>query len=46
MIELMGDEVISDPVRAKNMYDAYLARAQWMTHTGWRLLLQGKGKAS
>jgi hypothetical protein len=41
MIELMGDEVIANPARAKSIYDAHLARAQWMTHTGWRLLLQG-----
>jgi hypothetical protein len=42
MIELMGDEVLSDPARAKSIYDTNLARAQWFTHTGWRLLLRGK----
>lgn len=42
MIALMGDEIVTDPVRAKSMYDAHLVRAQRMTQTGWRLLLQDK----
>jgi hypothetical protein len=40
MLQLIGDELSANPVRAKQVYDAHLARAQWMTHTGWRLLLR------
>lgn len=29
-----------EPERAKRSYDAHLARAGWMTHTGYRLLLR------
>jgi hypothetical protein len=29
-----------EPVRARQAYETHLARAKWMTHTGYRLLLR------
>lgn len=29
-----------EPERAKRSYDTHLARARWMTHTGYKLLLR------
>jgi hypothetical protein len=43
MMELMPDALAADPGRAKRLYDINLARAQWMTHTGYRLLLRERG---
>jgi hypothetical protein len=37
--QLFGEEIAADPFRAKKAYDTHLARAYWMTHTGYRLLL-------
>ena len=31
----------TEPVRAKRCHESHLARAQWMTHTGYRHLLRG-----
>jgi hypothetical protein len=39
MEHLFGAEITGDPSYAKKAYDAHLAKAQWMTHTGYRLLL-------
>ena len=36
---LFGEEITADPFRAKKAYDTHLARAHWMTHTGYRLLI-------
>jgi hypothetical protein len=30
-----------EPARAKRAHESHLARAQWMTHTGYRHLLRG-----
>ncbi|WP_420893880.1 DNA -binding domain-containing protein [Sphingomonas sanguinis] len=30
---------LCEPERARRVYDAHLARAHWMTHTGYRHLL-------
>jgi hypothetical protein len=43
MVQLVGAEVTADPIRVKEVYDAHLARARWMTVVGWRLLLQEDG---
>jgi hypothetical protein len=32
----------AEPARAKRAHESHLARAQWMTHTGYRLLLRGE----
>jgi hypothetical protein len=40
MMELMAEELAANPLRAKQIYDINLARARWMTHTGYRLLLR------
>ena len=34
MVQLVGDEVTANPIRAKKVYDAHLARARWMTEVG------------
>lgn len=33
-------DVASDPERARRVYDTHLARARWMTETGYRHLLE------
>jgi hypothetical protein len=40
MVQLVGNEVETNPVRVKSVHDAHLRRAVWMTETGWRLLLR------
>jgi hypothetical protein len=42
MVQLIGDGVDADPVRARRIYDTHLARARWMTETGYRLLLRDR----
>lgn len=37
---VLGLDVASDPDRARRVHDAHLARAKWMTTTGYRELLQ------
>lgn len=32
-------DFLCEPERARRVYDAHLARAHWMTHTGYRHLL-------
>ena len=39
---LVGSDAASDRDRARKIYDAHLARAKWMTRTGYRLLLSGE----
>ena len=31
----------TEPARAKRSHESHLARARWMTHTGYRFLLRG-----
>ena len=31
-----------EPARARRAYETHLARARWMTNSGWRQLLQAK----
>lgn len=38
---LFGIAPDAEPDRAKHVHDTHLARAQWMTHTGYRHLLHG-----
>jgi hypothetical protein len=40
MTQLIGDDAKTDPGKAKTMYDSHLARAQWMSRTGYRQLLR------
>ena len=40
MTQLIGDDSKTDPDKAKTMYDSHLARAQWMSRTGYRQLLR------
>ena len=37
---IFGFDVGADPERARRIHDSHLARAKWMTHTGYRHLLQ------
>jgi Uncharacterized conserved protein (DUF2285) len=37
---VLGLDPAGDPVRARQIHDAHLARAQWMTRSGYRDLLQ------
>lgn len=37
---VFGLDVESDPDRAKRIHDSHLARARWMTETGYRHLLE------
>lgn len=37
---LFGIDPIREPKRARKVYDSHLARAGWMTHTGYRHLLR------
>ncbi|WP_370198126.1 DNA -binding domain-containing protein [Roseibium sp.] len=42
---LFGLDPDREPERARRMHDSHLARAQWMTEHGYRLLLaEGAGK--
>jgi hypothetical protein len=34
-------DVANDPIRAKRIWESHLARAKWMTETGYRHLLRG-----
>jgi hypothetical protein len=37
---ILGADSVADVDRAQRMHDAHLARAQWMTRSGYRHLLQ------
>lgn len=37
---IFGLDPIADPARAKTVHDTHLARAKWMTETGYRHLLE------
>ncbi|MER9442204.1 DUF2285 domain-containing protein [Mesorhizobium sp. M0340] len=37
---LFGIDPAREPQRAKSVYDSHLARARWMTRTGYRHLLR------
>lgn len=37
---LFGIDPILEPERARKVHDSHLARARWMTHTGYRHLLR------
>jgi len=37
---LFGIDPTEDPARAQLVHDSHLARARWMTHTGYRHLLR------
>ncbi len=39
---LFGINPAGEPDRARQVYDRHLARAQWMTHTGYKDLLAGR----
>lgn len=39
---LFGIDTAAQPERARRVYEAHLARARWMTHTGYRHLLAGR----
>jgi hypothetical protein len=39
---LVGSDAALDRDHARKIYNAHLARAKWMTHTGYRLLLSGE----
>jgi hypothetical protein len=38
---LFGIDPDREPGRARHVHDSHLARARWMTHTGYRHLLRG-----
>ncbi|MBA4806392.1 DUF2285 domain-containing protein [Brevundimonas sp.] len=38
---LFNIDPVREPERARHVHDSHLARAQWMTHTGFRHLLRG-----
>lgn len=40
---LFGIDPVREPERAKQIHDSHLARARWMTHTGYRHLLHRSG---
>jgi hypothetical protein len=37
--QLFGEEIATDPFRAKKAYDSQPSRSTLVTHTGYRLLL-------
>lgn len=37
---LFGIDPVVEPERARRVHDTHLARAQWMTHSGYRQLLR------
>jgi hypothetical protein len=37
---IFGLDPVSEPERSKLIYDSHLARARWMTETGYRHLLE------
>jgi hypothetical protein len=37
---LFGLDPAAEPERARRVYDSHLARARWMTHTGYRHLVR------
>ena len=39
---VLGLDVDGDPQRARRVHDAHLARARWMTTTGYRELAAGR----
>lgn len=39
---LFGIDAAREPERARHVIDSHLARARWMTETGYRLLLREK----
>lgn len=39
---VFGLDVDADPERAKRMHDSHLARARWMTESGFQHLLQSR----
>lgn len=39
---IFGLDPAADPERAKRMHDSHLARARWMTETGYRHLLDAR----
>lgn len=43
---ILGLDPTSDPVRVRQIYCAHLARAQWMTCSGYRNLLQRADEAN
>lgn len=40
---LFGINAGQEPARARLVHDTHLARAQWMTHTGYKHLLRDAG---
>lgn len=40
---LFGLDVVQDPQRARQVHDTHLARARWMTETGYRQLVREDG---
>ncbi|SDD07013.1 Uncharacterized conserved protein [Bradyrhizobium brasilense] len=38
---LFGIDPECEPERARHVHDSHLARARWMTHSGYRHLLRG-----
>lgn len=38
---IFGIDPEAEPDRAKRVHDTHLARAEWMTHSGYRQLLRG-----
>ncbi|MCH4559217.1 DNA -binding domain-containing protein [Mesorhizobium jarvisii] len=41
---LFGIDPTKEPQRARSVYDSHLARARWMTRTGYRYLLRQADK--
>jgi hypothetical protein len=39
---IFGLDPVKDPDRAKNVYDSHLARARWMTETGYQYLREAR----
>ena len=37
---LFGLDPVNEPERCRRIHDSHLARARWMTHTGYRHLLR------
>jgi hypothetical protein len=37
---LFGIDPVREPERARHVHDSHLARARWMTHTGYKHLLR------
>lgn len=40
---LFGIDAVQEPARARLVHDTHLARARWMTHTGYKHLLRDAG---